>query len=319
MTAPTGSGAFVSWLETAFAGESSVADAERHLSPDVLATHGAAKVLEVMGAMAAGRDVDSVGQGPIAGIVLVAFADSSGSADAVYCFVDDAGRLFGVAPAPSGVDVSVVAAGSLSSEDRTAIHDLFELTYDEANHGYLDRSLDKLRTVAMARAGDQLVGFSLGDQRVLDLPTVGATKALLAGLACVHPDHRRHGLFRHLSNLSVRAAGNPSAAERSLGAGRMAHPASMRGLAASPSVVPRPGRRPSALQRSIGIAVADAYGVSSFDPETFVCVGPGRPIGFPRMIPEVEPHEWTVFEPVDRQRGDALLALAWNGEAPADW
>jgi GNAT superfamily N-acetyltransferase len=237
----------------------------------------------------------------------------------VYCYVDDASRLTGVAPAPPGVDVCVVAAESLASADRAAIHDLFELTYEEANEEYLDRSLAKLRTVAMAHASGKVVGFSLGDQRVLDLPIVGATRALLAGLACVHPDHRRHGLFRHLSNLSVRAAGNPSAEVRSLGAGRMAHPASMRALAASPSVVPRPDRRPSALQRSIGIAVADAYGVSSFDPETFVCVGTGRPIGFPRMIQEVEPHEWKVFEPVDRRRGDALLALAWIGEAPAGW
>lgn len=309
---------FMRWLKRAFSGESTVAEAEPHLSPHDVATHGVAKLLEVIAAAAAGRELVAVRQGPIDGTLLAVFETENDPAPVLYCYVDDAGRLFGVAPAPPG-DITVVPSASLTPTERSALHNLFELTYEDANNDYLDRSLDKLSTVAMAHADRSLVGFSLGDQRVLDLPSAGPTTTLLAGLACVHPDHRRHGLFRHLANLSIRAVGNPTAEQRSLGAGRMAHPASMRGFAASPTVVPRPGHRPSTVQQSTGAAVAAAYGVTSFDPETFVCRGTGRPIGFPRMNQEVEAHEWKVFEPVDRTRGDALLALVWHGEPPPGW
>jgi hypothetical protein len=93
----------------------------------------------------------------------------------------------------------------------------------------------------------------------------------------------------------------------------------MRILAASPNVVPKRGRRPSEVAQEVGRVIAAAYGVAEFDPETFVCRGSGRPIGFPRMTQEVEPHEWDLFEPVDRRRGDSLLAVIWYREAPEGW
>jgi hypothetical protein len=38
------------------------------------------------------------------------------------------------------------------------------------------------------------------------------------------------------------------------------------------------------------------------------------------MTQEAEAHEWEVFEPVDRSRGDSLLALIWQqGNPPAGW
>ena len=60
-------------------------------------------------------------------------------------------------------------------------------------------------------------------------------------------------------------------------------------------------------------------GVHGFAPETFVCLGDGTPIGYPMMEFDVEPHEWELFEAVDRDRGDALLAIAWTPDAPLDW
>jgi hypothetical protein len=43
------------------------------------------------------------------------------------------------------------------------------------------------------------------------------------------------------------------------------------------------------------------------------------PIGYPMLEFDVEPHEWELFEAVDRGRGDALLAIAWAPDAPPDW
>lgn len=307
------------WLARAFGGGATVAEAEAFVPPLVAARFGLQPMLEGLVAAAAGRPLLGLRRGPLPSIVTASFgATGDVGAGAIECFLDAEDRLVGLQPAPSGVEVEACASEELTPEQRRAIQELFSIAYEGADAAYLDRSLAKLRWVSMARAGEELVGFSLGDLRELDLPGVGPTPALLAGLACVDPTHRRHGLFRYLSNLSLRAAG-VAPQGRLLGAGRMAHPASMRVFAAAPTLVPRAGQRPSELQRVVGAAVADAYGVASFDPDTFVCRGSGRPIGSPRMVQEVEPEEWKVFEPVDRSRGDSLLALIWHGEAPEGW
>jgi hypothetical protein len=61
------------------------------------------------------------------------------------------------------------------------------------------------------------------------------------------------------------------------------------------------------------------YGVSGFDPDTFVCAGSGVPIGYPRIDMDVGPEEWDVFAPVNRERGDSLLGLCWIPDAPEGW
>ena len=83
--------------------------------------------------------------------------------------------------------------------------------------------------------------------------------------------------------------------------------------------VPRPGVCPTTWQQEIGRAIADVYRVFDFDPETFLCIGEGRPIGYPRTDFEVEPWEWEAFASVNRDRGDALLAIAWFPDSPPGW
>lgn len=104
-----------------------------------------------------------------------------------------------------------------------------------------------------------------------------------------------------------------------LNCGRMAHPASYRLMARSPSAVPKAGVEPTPWQQQVGMAIAAAYGVEDFDPTTFVCHGSGTPIGYPVIDIEAEPGEWVVFRPVDRDRGDSLLGIAWMGDPPDGW
>ena len=308
------------WLERAFAGESSVEDAAPFVAESLVAQPGIEQVLAFLRQVAEGApSVEVRRHGRVPFLVHVALGEV-----VIDCYVEDDGRFVGFTEAPAGVEVAVIRSDELAASARDDLAALFGIAYDQADQTYLERSLRTLGWVAMAYACDggadderRLVGFSLGDTRSLDLPLVGPTPVLLAGLGCVDPGRRRQGLFRHLSNLSLRAAGTPPA--RRLGAGRMAHPASMRTIAAAPSTVPKPGVRPNPLQQAVGQAVADAYGVVSFDPATFVCRGDGRPIGYPRMTQEVEPHEWEVFVPVDRDRGDSLLAVSWQGDPPEGW
>jgi hypothetical protein len=218
----------------------------------------------------------------------------------------------------SGFEFAVEEAHSLSERERADLFRLFDANYRRANAGFLEKSLQRLRHVATATRDGGAVGFGLAETRVMDLPQLPAQVVRLAGICCVAPEFRRRGLFGELQRLAMTATSVPES-RRHLICGRMAHPAAARTILRIPSSVPRAGLRPTSWQREVGEAIAEVYGVHAFEPETFVCVGPGRPIGYPRVEFEVEPHEWEIFRPVDRDRGDALLTIAWLPDAPPGW
>lgn len=205
---------------------------------------------------------------------------------------------------------------NLSPAHERKVLALFERSYREADLEYLHESMHRLRNVALAFRGDELVGFALSENRLLDLPRLPGQVVFLAGLACVAPELRRRGLLLELSRLGFTTG---SAAPPGLSCGRMAHPASFRRMRGNPSVVPRPGVRPTPWQQEVGQAIADAYGVRRFQPDTFVCSGRGRPIGYPVIEIEATPEEWELFRAVDRDRGESLLGIAWAADRPPGW
>jgi len=216
------------------------------------------------------------------------------------------------------LDLTLEETTALSGAERETLLALFRSSYHQANPAFLEKSLEALRWAALAHQEGRPVGFALGETRVMDLPRLPAQVVSLAGICCVRNELRRRGLFGRLERLVFSAQEVPEAPRR-LFCGRMAHPAALRTIARIPTVLPRPGHRPTPWQREVGQAIAEAYGVHGFDPETFVCIGPGEPIGYPDIEFDVEPHEWELFEPVDRDRGDALLAIAWAPDAPPGW
>jgi hypothetical protein len=218
----------------------------------------------------------------------------------------------------SGLDLTVKQTDALSAAERETLLGLFHSNYRRANPAFLEKSLQRLRWAALAHQGRTPVGFALGETRVMDLPRLPGQVVSLAGICCIRREHRRRGLFAELERLTFTAREVPRSPRR-LFCGRMAHPAALRTIARVPTVLPRPGHRPTTWQQEVGQAIAEAYGVHDFDPETFVCIGPGEPIGYPDIDQDVEAREWEVFEPVDRDRGDALLAIAWAPDAPPGW
>lgn len=218
----------------------------------------------------------------------------------------------------SEFDCEVREAASLSAGERAWVLRLFQTNYRDADPAFVDRSLSVLDRVAFARRDGEVVGFALGESRLMDLPRLPEQRVNLAGLCCIAPHFRRRGLFRELTRLAT-ASESVDEQTRRLFCGRVAHPAAMRNMARLASSIPRPGVRPTAWQQQVGQAIADAYGVVEFDPETFVCIGAGRPIGYPRIEFDVEPEEWEAFAAVDRARGDALLAMAWVPDGPPGW
>jgi len=209
----------------------------------------------------------------------------------------------------------------LPARDLEAMHALFDVCYRSANHGYLEKSLRTLRAVAVAWHDGGLAGFALAEHRIMDLPRLPGTHVTLGGMSCIDFAFRRRHLFLSLERAATVHCGVAvPPGTRVLGCGRMAHPASFRGMTRNPTVVPRPGVAPTRWQRDVGQAIADAYGVRDFDPRTFVCHGSGEPIGYPVVdMGDVEPREWDAFCEVDRDRGDSLLGIAWMPGAPPGW
>lgn len=207
------------------------------------------------------------------------------------------------------VAVHVVETAALDRGEIDAVVALFAAGYRDADEEYLRAALHHLRLIALAHDGGTLAGFALADNRRLALPRLATPRVVrLAGLACVAPAYRRRHLMVAMTGLAMR---HDLADDPGLACGRMAHPATHRLMAHLPGAVPRVGAVPTAWEREIGQAIATAYGVQAFDPETFVCRGRGRPIGYPRIDIEATPDEWALFRHVDRARGDSLLGFAW--------
>lgn len=217
---------------------------------------------------------------------------------------------------PDDLAFSVVRTSMLSRDDEDALARLFAQTYRDADVDYLRDGLGRLDTIALAHHGGSLVGFALAEGRHLDLPRLGRQVVRLGGLACVAPELRRRGILRTLQERAFLAGPRDAPG---LACGRMAHPATYRHLSRLPGAVPRIGVPPTPWQQEVGAAVAAAYGVARFDPETFVCAGRGRPIGHPLLDVEATPDEWALFERIDREKGESLLGMAWVRDVPAGW
>ncbi|UCB43937.1 MAG: hypothetical protein JSV77_04660 [Dehalococcoidales bacterium] len=220
----------------------------------------------------------------------------------------------------SGIDTRVIQTETLKKDDLDKVHQLFDLSYRQANHSYLEKSLSKLRHLALATSGETPVGFALADTVKTQIPRLPEPQIVtLAGICCISPNYRRMGLFRKLEGLAASASGILLPVERRvLTCGRMAHPASFRTISRSPAVIPKYGVPLSDWQKEVGLRIAELYGIN-LDLETMVVIGEGVPIGYPIIEQEVTEEEWLPFEAVNRDRGDSLLGITWSPDAPEGW
>jgi len=221
-------------------------------------------------------------------------------------------------PVPD-LEMRVVKTADLGNDDRERVHRLFDLAYRQANHAYLEKSFSRLKTIALATKKEDLVGFGVAETIQTHLPRLEHPQiVMLAGICCVDPGYRRVGLFKRLEILAGGASGLLEPGKRVLMCGRMAHPVSFRTMRGFPSVIPKVGVPLSDWHKEVGLRVSELYG-SMLDPETFVVIGEGTPIGYPNLACEVSDQEWLPFQSVNRDRGDALLGLFWAPDAPEGW
>jgi hypothetical protein len=218
------------------------------------------------------------------------------------------------------VETITVRTPELDAGLRDGLARCFAATYEGGDRNYLDQQLALFDWIAIALRGGDVVGFVPAMVRNLTIDGVGQRRASMPGLSCIDPSARRKGLFASLAGASGRASleGGPFP---DLTGAKFATPASARGLFKAPQAVPRTGMLLDEVHRATGRAVAAALESADFDEETFVCRGPGRPIGNAVLDvdPNVTPEEWARFANVDRSRGDTLLGVNWILDPPPHW
>lgn len=259
------------------------------------------------------------------GDVVVEYVSVGGRNSELIAPVGPSGRLgmFRFQPALDGIDVTVHPTADLAVDARRGIHDVFDRSYHDGDHRYVDNQLQQLDTVALAWKDGAVVAFSISGQTERDLPVLGRLRVGLVGMFCTHPDIRRGGLM-----LAVGSAGIMSRTTREhISAGRMATPATLKSAIKTRAVSAWPTatdplvlyRESTPTQRAVGRALAAAHGVEEFDDEHFVCIGNGRPVGTPIVEIDAEAEHWAPFSHVDRSRGDTLLFINFPMPPPAEW
>ena len=200
------------------------------------------------------------------------------------------------------------------------ILELFDAAYADADHSYLLSSFDVMEWIALAMHGPALAGFAIADAKLVDLPRMhGLHPVATYGIACIDQNFRRMGLFARLEKAAAQASGKLPVNSRYLNCGRTAHPATYKFLASiGAGSVPEPGRPLSPWHMEMVERVAALYRAKVY-PGTCVVIGKGVPIGYPRVDVVATDIEHRMFENVDRDKGDALLAMSWTPDAPGGW
>ena len=207
------------------------------------------------------------------------------------------------------------------TEDRISqILALFDAAYADADHSYLLSSFEVMDWIALAMHDSALAGFAIGDAKFVDLPRMyGLHPVATYGIGCIDENFRRMGLFTRLEKAAVLASGKLSANSRYLNCGRTAHPATYKFLAKiGAGTVPEPDRPLSTWHLEMVERVAALYCAKVY-PGTCVVIGKGVPIGHPRLDVVATDIEHRVFENVNRDKGEALLAMSWSPDAPSGW
>jgi hypothetical protein len=181
--------------------------------------------------------------------------------------------------------------------------------------GYEIGELSKQREewVLISRATDngKMQGFSF-----CTLERIGGTPCLLIGLASVKRGSRRDAVLKALMHDQYRRAVLAFPDEDVLVGTKFIDPAGYQAFKGLEDVVPRPDHKASGEERAWGRRLAKRFGAEGrIDDRTFVVTGDGNVAGCldhealkpEKLDPEVAPF----FKPLDRDRGDYLIAFGW--------
>lgn len=177
--------------------------------------------------------------------------------------------------------------------------------------GLLSKQREEWVLITQARDNGKLCGYSF-----CTLERIGGTPCLLIGLASIKRSARRDTVLRALMADQYRRALLAFPDEDVLIGTKMTDAAAFQAFKGLDDIVPRPGHRASGEERAWGRRLAKRFGAEGrIDDRTFVVTGDGNTCGAldheALKDDSVDPETAEFFGPLDRSRGDYLIAFGW--------
>ncbi|MDP9402146.1 MAG: hypothetical protein M3P85_02175 [Actinomycetota bacterium] len=177
--------------------------------------------------------------------------------------------------------------------------------------GLLSKQRDEWVLISQARDNARLCGFSF-----CTLERIGGTPSLLVGLASMKRGARRDAVLKAIMADQYRRALLAFPDEDVLIGTKFVDPAGFQCFRGLEDIVPRPGHKATGEERAWGRRLAKRFGAEGrIDDRTFIVTGDGNVCGafdHEALKPEAVPADVAeFFAPLDRERGDYLIAFGW--------
>jgi len=178
--------------------------------------------------------------------------------------------------------------------------------------GVLSKAAEAWVLVTLARDGSKLKGFSFST-----LERIGGTPSVIVGLASVTHMAKRDTVLRAMVTDQLRRAVLAFPDEDVLVGTRFATVSGYDAFKTLTDIVPRPEYVATGEERAWGRRLAKRFGInaSRYDERSFVVRGDDT---YPEVLdheslkPEkLDPGLAQFFQPIDINRGDALIAFGW--------
>lgn len=208
------------------------------------------------------------------------------------------------------IEVETKDCTALSDAELAEMADLCADGPSRYESGLLSKMAEAWVLITQARENGKLKGFSF-----CTLERIGGTPSVLVGLASVKRTSKRDAVLKAMMADQYRRAVLAFPDEDVLVGMRFFDPAGYEAFRQLEDIVPRPDHKASGEERAWGRRLAKRFGLDDYDDRAFVATGDGaypacmdheslKPEGF-------DPDVVALFEGLDRDRGDSLIAFGW--------
>ncbi|MDQ1419465.1 MAG: hypothetical protein QOJ52_1427 [Acidimicrobiaceae bacterium] len=178
--------------------------------------------------------------------------------------------------------------------------------------GLLSKQRDVWVLITQGYEGGKLVGFSF-----CTLERIGGTPCLLWGLASIKRTAKREEVLRAVTADQFRRAVLAFPDEDVLIGTRFIEPGAFVAFDGLEDICPRPSHKASGEERAWSRRLAKRFGAEGrINDRSFVVEGDANSVGvfdYSPVSDDVVPEEVSeFFAPVDRSRGDVLIAFGWG-------
>src|SRR5437899_1822364 len=177
--------------------------------------------------------------------------------------------------------------------------------------GLLSKQREEWVLVTQARENGKLCGFAF-----CTLERIGGTPCVLIGLGSVRRTSKRDQALKAIIGDELRRAWLAFPDEDVLVGTRIIDAAGFAAFKGLEDIVPRPGHKATGEERAWSRRLAKRFGAENrIDDRTFLVKGDGnRPpaVDVESLKPDaIDPEVRAFFDPVDDNRGDALIGFGW--------